>query len=81
MVRVKRLESLVNPGGKKNIFQYRQLGKVRTKSTKPEPSYFAGTNDTQLQNGTTWVTFCNFHYYVFETAQDGKIICVGVSRD
>ena len=25
MVRVKRLESLVNPGEKKNIFQYRQL--------------------------------------------------------
>lgn len=40
MARVKRLEGLVNSGGK-HIFQYRQLrGKVRAKSMKPETSCY-----------------------------------------
>lgn len=48
---------------------------------KPVPSYFVGANHVQLQNSTTWGTFCNFHNYVLETAEDGKIIRVGVSRE
>lgn len=48
MARVKRLEGLVNPGGK-HIFQYRQLrGKVRAKSMKPETFCFVGASHVQL---------------------------------
>ena len=83
---VKRLEGLLNPGGKKkkkkkHLSIQTTQRKVRAKSMKPVPSYFVGANHVQLQNSTTWETFCNFHNYVLETAEDGKIIWVGVSRE
>lgn len=54
---VKRLEGLLNPGEKKYFSIQTTQGKVRAKSMKPVPSYFAGASHVQLQNSTTWGIF------------------------
>lgn len=82
MVRSQKAWGPSEPWWKKKYLSIQTTqGKVRAKSMKPVPSYFAGANHVQLQNSTTWGIFCNFHSYVLETAEDGKIIWVGVSRE
>ena len=82
MVRSQKAWGPSEPWWKKNIFQYRQLrekwGPNQWSQCLPilqEPIMY---NCRIVQLGGF---FCNFHNYVLETAEDRKIIWVGVSRE